>query len=116
MKLCNLNYLKSISPDNMEFERQMIQLFLKNVPIAYQAMNNSLINSDWDIMQHNAHKLKSHFDCVGLPVEFRETAKQIEEYAQNKVHLELIPNLLKKLESETQLAFKELEEELNKNL
>lgn len=115
MKLCNLTYLNSISPDNTEFVRDMILLFLKNVRNAYEEMNASLITSDWNLIHEHAHKLKSHFDCVGLPQEFRETAKQIEEYTQQHNHLELIPGLLKKLETETQQAFKELEEELKKN-
>jgi len=116
MKICNLTYLNSISPDNPKFVRDMMLLFLKNVRIAYEEMNASLITSNWKSIHEHAHKLKSHFDCVGLPKEFREKAKQIEDYTQQLNHLELIPGLLNNLESETQSVFKELEEELNKNL
>lgn len=115
MKLCNLNYLRTISPGNPKFIVEMIQLYLKNIPVSFQAMNNCLITADWKSMQNHAHKLISYFDCMGMPKEYRDTAKQIEDYASNLEHLGLIPNLLLKIENVFPQARKELEEELNKN-
>lgn len=116
MKLCNFNYLKSISPDNPKFVREMIQLFLKNVPLFIDTINTCLTSSDWDGVQHSAHKIKSHFDCMGIPKDYRDTVKQIEDYAQHQKHLDLIPGLMLKLEGTIQQAYKELETELNENI
>lgn len=116
MKLCNFNYLNSISPDNPKFVREMIQLFLKNVPLFIGTMKTCQVSSNWDGLQHSAHKIKSHFDCMGIPKEYRDMVRKIEEYAQHQKHLDLIPDLMVKLEGATQQAYKELETELNENI
>lgn len=115
MKICNLNYLKSISPDNPQFVIDMVQLFLKNVPQSLKVMNSCLIDSEWHGMEHHAHKIKSHFDCMGIKKEFRDSVKQIEDYAKLQEQLHLIPGLLEKIELLFLQASQELTEDLSKN-
>lgn len=110
MKLCNFNYLKSISPDNPIFVTQMIQLFLKNVPLSIETMNNSLIIKDWNTIQHHAHKIRSDIECMGMPKLYSNIARQIEEYAKLQKQLDLMPELLLKLETALLEACKELKE------
>lgn len=114
MKICNLNYLKTISPDP-QFVINMVQLFLKNVPQSLKIMNSCLIDSEWHEMEHQAHKIKSHFDCMGIKKEFRDLVKQIEDYAKLQEQLHLIPGLLVEIEQLFLQASKELTEDLNKN-
>jgi len=114
MKLCNLDYVKSISPKNPTFVREMIKIFLKQVPISIKAMNECLEASDWNGLQNYAHKIKSQIDCMGMPNEYRDATKKIEEYANLREHLDLIPDLLLKIEIGTKQACKELKIELKK--
>jgi len=114
MKLCNLKYLESISPDNPGFVNEMIQLFLKNVPVFIDNMNKNIVTSDWEGMQNNAHKIKSYLDCMDIPKNFANIAKQIETYSKLQEHIDLIPGLLEKLEGAIHQAYQELEEELIK--
>ncbi|MES2590853.1 MAG: hypothetical protein V4608_03125 [Bacteroidota bacterium] len=115
MKLCSLNYLKSISPNNPKFVKDMILIFINNVPVSVKAMNDSLITSNWKELQHHAHKIRSHMDCVEIPKEYVNIAKEIEESAKQQQNLDLIAGLLLTLESVFQQAYQELDEELEKN-
>ena len=115
MKIYDLTYLKSLSPQNPKFIVEIIQLFLKLVPISIEEMNKSLTTIDWACLQYNAHKIASHFDCLGIQKEYRDIARKIEEYAKLKENSDLIPGLLIKLESSLKQANKELNEELEKN-
>lgn len=115
MKIYDLNYLKSLSPANPKFMVEVIQLFLKQVPVFIEELNKHHSNSDWTGMQYNAHKIGSHFDNLGIQKEYRDIARQIEEYAKLKENSDLIPALLIKLESSLKQADEELSEELEKN-
>lgn len=115
MKIYDLNYLKSLSPDNPQFLVEVIQLFLKQVPLFIDEMHKHHSTSDWAGLQYNAHKIGSHFDCLGIQKEYRDIARKIEEYAKLKEDSDLIPGLLIKLESSLQQANTELNEELKKN-
>lgn len=115
MKLCNLNYLKSISPDNPKFVKDMVLIFINNVPISVKAMNAGVISSDWKEIQHHAHKIRSHMDCVEIPKKYVNMAKEIEQSAEQQQNLDVISGLLLKLEIVFQQAYQELDEELKKN-
>jgi HPt (histidine-containing phosphotransfer) domain-containing protein len=114
MELCNLDYVKSISPKNPKFVREMIKIFLKQMPVSVKAMNQCFAESDWEGLQNYAHKIKSQIDCMGIPAEYRDAAKKIEEYAKTQEHLDLIPDLLLKIEKASKQACKELKVELKK--
>lgn len=114
MELCNFKYLKSISPDDEKFVTQMIQLFLKNVPVSVEAMKKFKITKDWNSLQHHAHKIRSDINCMGMPKAYGNMAKQIEEYAKLQENFDLIPDLVLTLETILLHAYIELEEELNK--
>ena len=115
MKIYNLNYLRSLSPDNPKFMMEIIQLFLKQVPISLEAMNKSYSTGDWAGLQYNAHKIGSHFDCLDIQKKYRNIARTIEEYAKQKQNFDLIPVLVLELENSFQQAHKQLNEELKKN-
>ena len=113
MEICNLNYLKSVSPNNPKFITEMIEIFLKNVPVAVEAMKASLAPSDWSTIQHHSHKLRSHIDCMGISKKYGEMAKEIEEYAKKQEHIELISEMVLELDTVFEKAYAELRAELN---
>lgn len=114
MKICNLNYLKSVSPNNPQFITEMIQLFLKNVPLAMKAIDTGIKESDWETVQFHAHKLRSHIDTMGMDKKYTEMAKQIEDYASKKQNINQISDLITKLNLIFDKAYIELEAELSK--
>ncbi len=114
MKFCNLDYLKSISPDNPKFMKEMIQLFLKKVPQSIEEMNKFLIAADWHNLGEHAHKIKSNIQTMGIKKEILDAAKQIEDNCKYQKHLDLMPSLLLEIETEFNEVYKELEKELSR--
>lgn len=112
MKICNLNYLKKISPENPAFLKDMVQLFLKNAPISMGLIKNGMATNDWDTVQMQAHKLRSHIDVMGMSPEYGIVAKQIEENAFKQQNLKSIASLVSKLDAVFEKATKELQKEL----
>jgi HPt (histidine-containing phosphotransfer) domain-containing protein len=112
MKICNLDYLKEHSARNPKFVTEMIQLFLKKTPEYLDGMKKSLADSDWNKLKSIAHTLRPSVDLIGLPKDIGATIKQIEEYCNENIHLDLIPDLFLKVEKTFQQAYKELEDEL----
>ena len=111
-RICNLDYLKSHSLNNPKFVKEMIQMLLKQTPVIIEQINKCLSTADWNGLHGNVHKMKPSLDLIGLPKDITVAALQMEEYAREQEHLDLIPSLLLKLEKALEQAFKELEEEL----
>lgn len=62
----NLNYLKSITDDDPEILREMIGLFLLQVPDYIVNMNKYYREGQYDLLSREAHKAKSSLDIVGM--------------------------------------------------
>ena len=113
MEVCNLSYLKSVSPNNPKFMTEMIQIFLKNVPVAIESMKASVPSQDWEMLQHHAHKLRSHIDCVGISKKYADMAKQVEENAKQKKDMAGINEMVMQLDAVFEKAYNELKSELS---
>jgi PAS domain S-box-containing protein len=62
----NMNYLKELSAGNVDFELEMIQLFLKQIPDELQNIANAIEFNDIQKIKDLCHKVKSSFDIFGL--------------------------------------------------
>jgi CheY-like chemotaxis protein len=62
----NMNYLKELSAGNVDFELEMIQLFLKQIPDELQNIANAIEFNDKQKIKDLCHKVKSSFDIFGL--------------------------------------------------
>lgn len=111
MKICDLNYLKSLTPSNPILTLELIQLLLKQAPVSFEAMKKFHAEGNWKQLQYHAHKLGSFFDTIGIQPEYKEAVSNIEKYTKKQEHLNLIPDLLLKIEIGLNLACKELEVE-----
>jgi CheY-like chemotaxis protein len=65
-KIIELNYLKSISNGDREFEKTVTQQFLDKVPVHLQEMNLAYQNRDFKLLKLRAHDLKSSAAIMGL--------------------------------------------------
>jgi PAS domain S-box-containing protein len=62
----NMNYLKELSAGNSDFEMEMIQLFLKQIPEELQNIEHAIEFNDIQKLRDLCHKVKSSFDIFGL--------------------------------------------------
>jgi len=112
VKICNLDYLKSHSPNNPKFLIDMIQMLLTQTPEYISELSKAIVAQDWNGVHAQAHKIRPSIEFMGMPKEIFNAAKIIDQYASNLENLNLIPDLFKKIEKAFDQAYFELKEEL----
>jgi PAS domain S-box-containing protein len=112
-KYVDLTYLNKRTKDNLELMMEMITLYLKQTPPLINQMKQGLHDKDWDSVYTAAHKLIPSFFIMGIPRDFEDAAKKIQEYSGTQKHLEEIQELVLQIENVCSKACEELEEELN---
>jgi hypothetical protein len=114
MKICNLDYLKNISPESNELTINILNLFLKHTPVSVLAIKNAISTSDWENIQKFTHKIKPSLTIIGLNSEIIGEFLKIKEFAKEKKNLDQIITLFIYFETEIEKAYVELEQELAK--
>lgn len=66
MAITDLKYLKTITEGDKEILREMIELFLKQVPEYIANMHSYYQSGHFDLLGKEAHKAKSSLDIVGM--------------------------------------------------
>jgi HPt (histidine-containing phosphotransfer) domain-containing protein len=79
----DLNYLKTISGNNREFIREMVQTFVLSIPQLLTNMENALSESDWVTISRIAHQVKPSLTLMGIH-QLKESAVQIEEITESQ--------------------------------
>jgi HPt (histidine-containing phosphotransfer) domain-containing protein len=82
LKSCNLEYLHRMSSGDESFVKEMIKLFLKQVPQELEKL--SLVANDSQAVRQIAHKLKSSVSMVGAE-DLLVQVKELEQKATNGV-------------------------------
>jgi len=111
-KYCNLDYLKSYSPNNPKFVGEIVKMFLEQTPKYVSQIKHAITKNDWVAVHGNSHKIRPSVDLIGMPKEIATLVKQVEDYAHSEINLDLIPSLFSKVEKAFKYAYEELELEL----
>jgi signal transduction histidine kinase/CheY-like chemotaxis protein/HPt (histidine-containing phosphotransfer) domain-containing protein len=111
--LVDLTYLNSITTNNGNFQKKLIEEFLFQTPLIIEEIKNHLKAEDWNHLEKAAHKLKGSISFIGTPL-FIKTASEIEIFCQKRLNLNLIPDMLNNLDINCKRVYKELERELKK--
>lgn len=83
----DLAYLRSISDNNHEFLREMIDTFVQSMPPVLKEMQQSLQEQDWRKLSRLAHQIKPSFSLLGMEA-LRKTVFYIEQNADQKTDLQ----------------------------
>jgi HPt (histidine-containing phosphotransfer) domain-containing protein len=108
----DLSYLKQLSNGSNKFILEIIDVFLKQTPEALESMENYLNNKDWKSLRAVAHKIKPSMTFMGIN-DLKDVVGKIEEYADKEINLDLLPELIHKMQDVCKKAFLELEAEKN---
>lgn len=103
----DLHYLRSVSNDNAEFIRDIIETFIESLPTIIEQMKQALHNEDSLKAAQLAHQLKPSFTLLGVP-ELKKKAILIEEYGKSGKNLEVLAGLSQEFLS----ACKQIREQL----
>jgi HPt (histidine-containing phosphotransfer) domain-containing protein len=88
--------LHELSSGNSEFIKQMVSIFLEDVPKAIDEMKAAASSSDFATVGQLAHRIKSSVGMVGAE-DLHALASNIEEFAENSEQIKAIPSMLEKL-------------------
>ena len=109
MKLCNLDYLKSVTPKSNAFAVQMIRLFLNDTPESVKNINNALKAANWLEVHKNAHKIKPSVIMLGVPQRLIDNLLTIIECAKTETDTYKIARNLFNFEEGMAKVYLELE-------
>jgi HPt (histidine-containing phosphotransfer) domain-containing protein len=85
----------------------MVEMFLNETPIELDKMIRLFNEGNFTQLKTLAHSFKPKFTYLGMP-QFSEIAKQIENLSVDAKNEEEINNLITELNSEIEMAYKEL--------
>ena len=112
MELCNLTYLKSITPGNNAFAIQVIELFLKEAADNINEITNSCSSNNWSELYKNAHKIKPSIEMLGFPADMKEALLNINVLSKSETNIEKLVDLVNFFTSEIHSILKDLENQL----
>jgi CheY-like chemotaxis protein len=113
LKCIDLNYLVQRTKSNPALMMEMISVYLEQTPSLISEMKQSLQEKNWRALYSAVHKIIPSFSIMGISVDFENTAKRVQEYANTQQHMDEIPALVMQLENICNQACKELEVEYN---
>ncbi|NER40021.1 MAG: Hpt domain-containing protein [Oscillatoria sp. SIO1A7] len=81
--LVDLEHLEAICGGDLEFEQEVLQMFVEDTVENLEAAREALGNSDCEVLLHNAHQIKGSSANVGVP-SITEIASRLETQARQK--------------------------------
>lgn len=109
----DLTSLNEISEGDKEFTFTMISYFVEHTPLALENLNARISAQDWPEVRLIAHKMKPQLIYMGIH-SIQQDVELIEQYSNQKIHLDQIPAMAAKTEKYCLLAIEQLKEELKK--
>lgn len=110
-KLYDLNYLKKVSDNNIEFINEMIRTFVHTIPGVLVEMEHSLNDKEWDKLSRLAHQIKPSYILLGLD-SFRESLIYIELNAKERENISELTVMTSKFIKLSQVVIPDMEKEL----
>ena len=107
----NLEYLRSVSGNNLEFIREMIATFTQTIPPILKEIEEATAQMDWEKVSKLSHKIKPSFALMGMTA-LRNTVAEIEERGREKINLERLPETISHFVSSCQKVLPELANEI----
>lgn len=111
MAYTNLDYLKEITDGDKQIIRELIQLFLLQVPDFIANMNKYYNTGDYIALGKEAHKAKSSLQIMGMS-ELEKEMKTLQLRTIDGTDVENYPVYISHFETQCQSAILELNSEL----
>ncbi len=105
-ELVNLSYLKKLSGDDLKFQKELVGIFLKQIPDFISNIHEYLNNNDNIRLSREAHTAKSSV-LIFMMEETGQLLKQIQLMASED-KTDKIPSLLEQVERDMEAASQEL--------
>jgi CheY-like chemotaxis protein len=110
-KLFNLNHLRNVSGNNEAFVKEMVETFIKTIPVSMKAIEAALVQSDWSGIARHVHQIKPSLGLLGINT-LKEEAMYIEEYSSTKSNTDILPKMIRQFNSNCHEVVSDLKDEL----
>jgi len=113
MKCTNLDYLSIRTKANPKLMMEMISIYMEQTPPLIDAMKQSVLDKDWELLGASVHKIIPSFSIMGMSPELENMAKEIQEAAKTNQFTDDTAEMVIQLETSCKQAFEELAIEIN---
>lgn len=113
MPICDLEFIKGITPGSYTFPISVIELYIKETPIKLSELKNVIKEKNWEETYSIAHKIKPGTLMLGLPSENTDALLAILKNTKNKKNLEEVYQLFKTFSSNFEEILKDLEKSMD---
>ena len=107
----DLTYLKSVTNNETSIIREMIELFINQVPEFSENLNKFLAEKKYIELGKEAHKAKSSLLVIGME-ELAKEMKTLQLLTLENKDIETYPDYVKKFDEQCNKAVEELKAEL----
>lgn len=97
----NLEQLHQISEGDIEFEIEVLQVYVEDISQRIETIRDAIIGNDWSIVMGEAHHLKGSSANVGA-LQIQTLAGQLEKLDESQDQqkaLEIINDMLRKIQA-----------------
>jgi signal transduction histidine kinase/HPt (histidine-containing phosphotransfer) domain-containing protein/FixJ family two-component response regulator len=108
--LIDLSYIKEIMGGNTSFLHEMIDIFISEVPVFMDEMEQAIANHDYEAIYQASHKLQTSSGLMGITA-LTNNLLLIEKKCEDKAPIEEIHDLFSNAKQISMDAIKELEKE-----
>lgn len=108
----NLSKVYALSDNDVEFARQIVMLFLEEVPPEMKNIKHGLREKDHNKVYHAAHKIKPTLDLLGMDLAY-EDVLAIETWSRSDGKKKEIKEVVKSLKDHVGKTIKELIKDYN---
>jgi len=106
--VCNLNYLSEMMAGKKSLIKEIIDVFLKQMPEELQAINDAVAKTDYPVIRGLAHTMKSSVSIMGISV-LTPVLQEIVDLAKASGDIEKIKELNQKVNLIGKQAIEEIE-------
>ncbi len=103
----NMEYLKGMAGDNPDLIREMVEIFVQQIPEFNEIFESLYEKKDWYELGMQAHKAKSSVAIMGME-DLAKMLKEFELLAKEGKETERYRGFIDRFREETQLACDEL--------
>ena len=108
----NLAKVYALSDNDPDFVKQIITLFVTEVPMDLIQIKQGIREKDYKLAYSFAHKIKPSLDLLGMNVAFEEIL-QIEAWTKNEGKRKQIKDTFDSVENQIEKAVKEITKDFN---
>lgn len=106
----NLSKVYAISDNDVEFAKQIVVLFLEEVPLEMKNIKAGLKEKDHNKVYHAAHKIKPTLDLLGMDLAYEDVVA-VENWSRSEGKKKEIKEIVKSLKEYISKTVKELKKD-----